>query len=132
MTFSVTHFFAPSSASYLVNSLGHVNQCAGATITTDPSLESHRWQTPSKGKPDHLPSYQSYNSLVGHARVVYAADHQSAIVTVVTKTKDPKTTLLYSFQQGEPPSASNTKAFDTSFTTPLAIVVTGSDGSRYA
>ena len=44
-----------------------------------------------------MPSYQSYATLQGHAQVVYASDHQSATVTVVTVTKSPSVTLTYSF-----------------------------------
>jgi hypothetical protein len=55
-----------------------------------------RWQTPARSDADHLPSYQSYASLVGHATVTYAADRRSATVAVTLVAKQPAD-YTYSF-----------------------------------
>ncbi len=102
-------------------------QCVGDNITTPDSYVARRWQTPLPGATGYMPSYQSYATLQGHAQVcgapprrgcggalgrvltrglaavaqvVYASDHKSATVTVVTVTKSPSVKLSYAFNGG--------------------------------
>eukprot|EP00128_Syssomonas_multiformis_P001790 Colp12_sorted_trinity150504_noHs@268 len=110
----------------------HENQCQGNNIETDAKYTNWTWQTPPKGDANYQPSFQSYSSLKGHARVVYNSAHNQATVQLVTIVRDPNVKLTYSF--GGVIQESNTKVFCQSgcenvATGPVNIDISGSDGS---
>ena len=84
-----------------------------------PAIDSRRWQTPPRGSAGWTPQYQDQSCLVGHARVVYSADHLSAIVTVISLTSDPSAAVLCSFDGSDFGLCS--LSFSTKFTSSLRI-----------
>lgn len=108
------------------------NQCQGDVIVTDPSFDSHRWQTPVRGTAWHIPSYQDMSDLVAYPRVVYAADRKSAKVSVIATTRNPLLTNTLSYYFNGTAQQSNTRAYDSSFRSPLSLSVVSSAGPRIA
>jgi len=105
------------------------NHCDGNQIHTERSFEANRWYTPLKGEKDYQQSFQDYAKLVAFAHVVYTdATLSSASLAIVATHKDPSMKLSYVF--GGKEQTSNQAKFDKTQTTPLDIVVKGSDGSK--
>lgn len=106
----------------------HENQCSGSDVETPSTFEDHRWYTPLKGDPGYQESYQDYGRLVGHAHVVYNAQHTQATVTLIALHRDPTASFKYYFD-GQPQSDA-TFTVDTTFQKSLTLSVEASDGSQ--
>jgi hypothetical protein len=104
-----------ASASNCTNFQG-LDACVGNQTEYPPAIESRRWQTPPRGSSDWQPQYQDHSCLVGHARVIYASDHLSANVTVITLTSDPSASVTCAFGSAQhgPCSASFSSKFSAS------------------
>lgn len=103
------------------------NRCQGTQIDTPDLFENHRWFTPLRGDADYRPSFQDYGKLVANAHVVYNNDRTSATVDLRAKARD-STDLSFWFDGKE--SKSPVASFDKSFTKPLRLAVSTSDGAR--
>lgn len=105
------------------------DSCVG-NQTSEPEIRNQRrWQTPPRTDATWSTGFQDYNSLVGYAQVQYDSAHASAIVSVFTLTKDNSTKLQFSFN-GQPAISSNQIKVDQSWTDPVQIVVTASNGAK--
>jgi hypothetical protein len=106
------------------------NQCAGNQIDTPPQYEASRWWTPHRKDADYLPSYQDYYRLVGHANIQYAADLQSATVTIVTLHRNTSKNIVFKYLFDGVAQPSNSKEFTSSYNGILNVQVLTSDGAQ--
>eukprot|EP00455_Lapot_gusevi_P057805 TRINITY_DN994_c0_g1_i5.p1 TRINITY_DN994_c0_g1~~TRINITY_DN994_c0_g1_i5.p1 ORF type:complete len:629 (-),score=202.72 TRINITY_DN994_c0_g1_i5:126-2012(-) len=108
------------------------NGCQGSQTDQFPNFANRKFQTPPRGAPNWRPSYQDYSQLTGYPSVVYAADHQSAVVTANIFLKDSSATVTFTTNLPDSPSSSKTFTVTSSFKDELAILVTAqhADGSN--
>ena len=73
---------------------------------------------------------QDYSHLVAYAAVTYSADRASASVEIRATHKDPSVALSYTFGSAKPQSASTAQFAAGGTKGPVAVSVSGSDGTK--
>jgi hypothetical protein len=73
---------------------------------------------------------QDYSHLVAYAAVTYSADRSSASVEIRATHKDPSVALSYTFGSAKPQSASTAQFAAGGTKGPVAVSVSGSDGTK--
>lgn len=103
--------------------------CRDGQQTTYPDDWAHRsFQTPLKGDKEYKDSFESLGRIACYSDLVYSSDKKSANVEVKCRTQESVKSVVYSYNGGDFVSNNVFKA-DSSFTTPLTIIV--SDGGDH-
>lgn len=112
------------------------NQCSGNETDTPAVYGNRTWQTPAPGSAGYYPSFQSYATLTGYARVTYDPTRTVANVTIVTQQKTPSA-LTFAFNNATQTAPTATFCATagsapgcTATSGPVWVVVSGADGSR--
>ncbi|PPQ72965.1 hypothetical protein CVT24_000167 [Panaeolus cyanescens] len=107
------------------NNFNGGDSCVGNAADMAASSERRRWQTPPRGDPAYVPSFQDYSDLVGYADIQYNSARTSAVVTVNAASK---TGAKLSFNFGGTVQDSPTFQVSSNLRDALPITVTSSDG----
>lgn len=122
---------APASPPSGCGNYNGKDSCAsGSTYTVPDSAENRRWQTPPKGDPAYIDSFQSYRSLTGYADIQYSSAQKYAAVTVHCLSRTDET-LTYGFN-GVNQTSNIYQASAAANIGGLHITVYGSGGSTLA
>ncbi len=120
---------APASPPSGCGNYNGKDSCAAGDVYTVPdSAENRRWQTPPKGDPDYVESFQSYRSLTGYADIQYSSSRTSAAVVVNCLSRTDEK-LTYSFN-GANQTNNVYQVNSASSKGGLSITVYGSSGSQ--
>lgn len=121
-------FESPATAPSGCGNFNGLDNCAsGSTYTLPNSAERRRWQTPPKGDPAYVSTFQDMRDLVGYADIQYNAGRNAAAVVVNAASRTGET-LQYIFNSVA--QSSNIYQVNSGFSSSLTIAVTSASGKR--